>query len=138
DPNRQRFVFDSTRALIQELGDGWSNGFSRSQGSEQEPHETAKAVTPTDTQSGPPDGTPVSVLCLPAADEADELAAMMLAQLLRERGVSVKTAPASALASERLGFVEQEQASVVCISALPPGAVTAAKYLCKRLRGELP
>jgi hypothetical protein len=45
--------------------------------------------------------------------------------------------PAS-LASERLEVVAQEEVNVVCISALPPGALSAAKYLCKRLRAQLP
>ena len=118
DPDRQRFLFDSMRALIQELN---------------EQPEERHGEKPAE-----PDDKDVAVLCLPAADEADELAALMLARLLKQRGVSVKTAPASALTSERLGLVEEERVTLVCISALPPGALTPAKYLCKRLRTQLP
>jgi hypothetical protein len=42
------------------------------------------------------------------------------------------------LASERLEAVERERISLVFISAVPPGALTPARYLCKRLRGEFP
>jgi predicted PurR-regulated permease PerM/GAF domain-containing protein len=120
EPHRQRFIFDSTRALIQELGEGED--------------VSGGALKTPDASSD----QPASVLCLPASDEADELAAIMFSQLLGQRGIQVKTASASALASEHLGLVEKERVTLVCISAVPPGAVTSAKYLCKRLRTELP
>lgn len=34
--------------------------------------------------------------------------------------------------------VENLKADLVCVSALPPAAVTHARYLCKRLHGKLP
>jgi hypothetical protein len=35
---------------------------------------------------------------------------------------------------EVLAMAEQRKAHVVCVSAMPPGSVARARYLCKRLR----
>ena len=78
------------------------------------------------------------VLCLPARDEADEIAGTMLAQLLAMRGLVVQAVSVTALASERVDLVEQRQADVVCISAMPPAAATQARYLHKRLCARFP
>ena len=114
-PEQEKFIFETTRELIQELP------------------EREKEGTPDRSASGS-----ASILCLPAADEGDEIAGLMLAQLLAKRGIAAKNIPASALASERLELVQQEQVSVVCISALPPGAAAPARYLCKRIRADFP
>ncbi len=73
------------------------------------------------------------VLCLPARDKADELTAAMFAQLLRTTGVAAETGSAHALANEVVARVDETDARLVCISALPPGAVSHARYLCGRL-----
>jgi methanogenic corrinoid protein MtbC1 len=76
-------------------------------------------------------------LCLPARDEADEIVAMMLSQVLEQAGCDAKYIPVAALASEMVQIVEKYDAQVVCISALPPSALAHARYLCKRLRVKL-
>lgn len=73
------------------------------------------------------------VLCLPARDRADELTATMFAQVLRASGVTVETGSTHALASEVVARVDATTTPLVCISALPPGAVSHARYLCLRL-----
>ena len=84
------------------------------------------------------DSPTLCILCLPARDEADEIAAMMLAQLLETSGCVVQAVSVTALAGEMVDLVEQRQADVVCISATPPAAVMHARYLCKRLRARFP
>jgi hypothetical protein len=42
----------------------------------------------------------------------------------------------AALASEMLDAVEQRQAHIVVVSALPPGAVSYSRYLCKRVHAR--
>jgi hypothetical protein len=42
------------------------------------------------------------------------------------------------LVSELAAAVEGAGAAVVCIAALPPGGLTHARYLCKRLRARFP
>jgi len=81
----------------------------------------------------------LSILCLPARSQADELAAMMLAQVLEASGCRAQAITVSALAGEMVDLVDQcTAADVVCISATPPAAVMHARYLSKRLRGRLP
>lgn len=80
----------------------------------------------------------VSILCLPAHDDADEVAAMLFARLLQMEGVKAQFVSVTALTGEMVNLVEQNKADVVCISALPPSAVTKARYLSKRLRARFP
>jgi hypothetical protein len=80
----------------------------------------------------------VTVLCLPAHDESDELAAIMMMHLLELRGYRAFAMSPSALASEMLDEVAQKAADIILVSALPPTAVTHARYLCKRLQSRFP
>ncbi|SDL05198.1 Predicted PurR-regulated permease PerM [Modicisalibacter muralis] len=73
------------------------------------------------------------VLCLPARDAADELTAIMFAQVLRATGVTVETGSMRALSGEVVARVDATATALVCVSALPPGAVSHARYLCLRL-----
>lgn len=77
------------------------------------------------------------VVCLPASSEADELIALMLAHLLRQRGVAARTISSKSLASEMVEQVEDCRAPVLVISALPPASVMPATYLTKRLRARV-
>ena len=91
-----------------------------------------------------PDESPPStngdyvVLCLPARDNADELTATMFAQVLRATGVTVETGSVHALAGEVVARVDAAASPLVCISALPPEAVSHARYLCLRLASHNP
>jgi GAF domain-containing protein len=80
----------------------------------------------------------VSVAIVPARDPADELVGRMLAHLLELRGVGAKPLSAERLSGERLEAVAKLKVGVVCVSALPPQAVTHARFMGKRLRGLLP
>ena len=82
------------------------------------------------------DDASLNVLCLPARDEADELAGLMFAQVLQQNGHCARCVSFTALAGEMLDFVQRERSQVICVSALPPSAVTHARYLCKRLRAR--
>jgi predicted PurR-regulated permease PerM len=68
----------------------------------------------------------VTVLCVPAEDQADEICAKLLTSLLLEQGIKARTA--------RNGWAEEPKPDAVVISALPPDAVTAAKRVCRALR----
>ena len=80
----------------------------------------------------------LSILCLPARTEADEITALMLAQILETSGCVVQAVPVTSLAGELSDLVDRYTADVVCVSATPPAAVMHARYLCKRLRSHLP
>jgi predicted PurR-regulated permease PerM len=83
-----------------------------------------------------PQGCTVNIVCLPAHDEADEIANLMLVQLLEEYGYCAFSASQDQLASEMIESIEGHAAHAVVVSALPPAAVSHARYLCKRIHGK--
>ena len=85
-----------------------------------------------------PDGCVLKVVCLPAHDASDQLAATLFGQLLELRGYCVTVVSTEQLASEMVDAVETSKPDAVIVSALPPAAVTHARYLCKRLHGRVP
>jgi predicted PurR-regulated permease PerM len=126
DDERRELVLHGIRELIEELD-------------EQEPRGAEK-VPPATTPPRwtlPADAT-VNVLCLAARDRADELAAMMLAGLLKQRGYSAEAVGSDVLAGEMTALVEQKKADIVCLSALPPAAIAHARYVAKRLHVQSP
>ena len=148
DDRRERFIHKSLRVIVEELGEKQplppgplpeeppqvrtpGNG---KPGEPPRPEPSGKAPEPLVARVQVPVGCTVNVLVLPAGEEADEIAGLMLAQLLEGRGYRAAVSSASALVGEVLAMVEQRQTHVVCVSAMPPGSVARARYLCKRLR----
>ena len=146
DDRRQRFIHKSLRVIVEELGEKQppppgalpeepprvqTPGDGKP--GEPEPEPTGKAPQPAVVRVQVPVGYTVNVLVLPAGEEADEIAGLMLAQLLEGRGYCATVSSASSLVGEMVAMVEQRQAHVVCVSATPPGSVARARYLCKRL-----
>jgi predicted PurR-regulated permease PerM len=82
-------------------------------------------------------GVKFTVLCLPAADRADEVAAQLLVRLIELRGIEARAASITALKGEMLDLVDEVKPDAICISATPPAAVIHARYLCKKLRGRV-
>ncbi len=78
------------------------------------------------------------VLCVPAHDAADELTAVLLAQLLQASGISAAAVSAELLAAERIRTVSVEQPDLVCICGLPPSTIAHLRYLYRRLRSAEP
>jgi hypothetical protein len=91
-----------------------------------------------DAATGMEESASPAVLCLPARDRCDEMAARMLAQLLGGAGVRARAMSADALLSEMLEQVERVSPAVVCISAVPPAATLQSRVLAKRLRSRFP
>jgi predicted PurR-regulated permease PerM len=119
------FISQSTRDLIEELGE---RSFDQQTAADQD----AKAGTPNVAAlSG------LAVVCIPAGDEADELVAMMIAQLLKQLGCDVRHLPIGPRASI-LDQIATDVPQVVLVSALPPFVVGQARSLCKRLRQRHP
>ena len=84
------------------------------------------------------DAATAPVLCIPASHEGDELAALMLAQVLAQAGVAATVLSSKLLAAESIEQAAALAPSVVCVSSLPPVSTIAARALCKRLRAQLP
>src|SRR5258706_8297366 len=131
DEQRQRYIRQSMKERAEDLGERYRLPDSEAEGAEE-----TKLRTGNGNGNGDHDepGDKPCVLCLPARDEADEIVAMMLSQMLEQSGCVPKYIPVAALASEMVEIVEKYDARVVCISALPPSALAHARYLCKRIR----
>jgi predicted PurR-regulated permease PerM len=78
------------------------------------------------------------VLCLPAGDRADQLTAVMLAQVLQLGGFSVLVLPPSDAPGDSFANLTVEPGDTICISALPPFALMNARTSSKRLRARFP
>ncbi len=129
---RHKLIFQSLKDTVEELGEREKGIHAK---------EAAAEVKQSDGDASSLVATNVStlcILCLPAHDEADEIAGTMLAQLSATRGCVVEAVSVTSLASEMVDLVEKRKADVVCISAMPPAAAAHARYLCKRLQGRFP
>ncbi len=149
DAERSEQIRTTMREQVEEFGDNPPTA------PELPPPSPEKAASPSTTKG---DKTPISatfipdlprstkisgaekvrILCLPARDEADEIAGMMFAQVLAGIGFTAEAVSVNALASEIIELVRSKNANLVVISALPPSAVLHARYLCKRLHQNFP
>jgi hypothetical protein len=116
------YIVLTTRELIEEL----SLSLQTSE---------ASALTP-DQEATPLPKVPV-VFCA-VHDEADELALLMLQQVLDPARYAVELLGASMLTAEVVSRVQQSQVQLICLGALAPGGMAHTRYLCKRLRACFP
>jgi predicted PurR-regulated permease PerM len=128
DQPRHDFLVQSLNELIAEFGEPEPSLLS-------ETRETLPSSPPA-SQLSPYPG--FRVVCLPASDKADELAAAMLCQMLEADGYQTVCTPLADSWTKTLQGVSLEPGDIVCVSALPPFSLMSARSLCKRLRQELP
>jgi predicted PurR-regulated permease PerM len=134
DDASQKFICQSTRELIEEL---WEPR-AEDAGSANESAEAAESSAIDLPQAARArTAPPLNILCLPARDEADELVATMLAQVLERAGHRAQCIPVDA-AAEMLAQIRAAHPDVVCISALPPFAVPHVRSLYAKLRAQEP
>jgi hypothetical protein len=131
EDDQQEFVFDNARLLVEDIAPRAKEIIAGENGAK---HRLNGKEHPRDSQ--PTNGA--RVLCLPAHGPADEIAALMLTQLLATKGLRAMTVSADSLTSERLEKAGEEKIEVVCVAALVPDGFLHARYLCKRLRGQFP
>ena len=126
DPTHEEFLFLSINEMIVEFSE-----FPPAVSAPQElsgDAESSSAATPYDGR----------VLLVPAHDQADEITAVMLAQILEQEGRVALSCPLGAAPLEMLTLLQPGQEDVICISALPPYAFAPARTLCKQIRGRYP
>jgi predicted PurR-regulated permease PerM len=130
DKEREEFISKTTRFLVEDLAE------------RSEELMVGNTKSPTEDESKPArNGVAngeLTALCIPARDEADEIAAQMLVQLLNKRGLAAKSMDSQALASESLEQVGRDNPHVVCVASIPPLGYLHTRYLCRRLRTEYP
>ncbi len=127
DDEQRSLVFQSLRDIVVDLG-------TRPPAlSKIDADKTVAAFT------SPPDPAPAArVYCLPARAERDEMAGLMLAQLLDHQGFEAHNASPKIVSGELIAPLEEAQADVVCISVVAPSTVIHARYLCLKIRAAFP
>lgn len=78
------------------------------------------------------------VLVLPARAERDQVAGLMLVQLLRQRDFEVENLSAQMSAAEIVEAAVKADPDAICISVVPPSTLIHARYLTRKLRQRLP
>jgi predicted PurR-regulated permease PerM len=126
DDVRSSYLFQSATELIAELTDYRASGGA------------ATVLDVPCPQEAEPLAKAIPVVCVPANDQADEIAATMFAQLLEQCGHKTLLLPAGALSTEILSRLAEESETILCISAVPPFAFAHARKLALRLRQSLP
>ena len=124
EESRAKFILQSVREIIEEVHEA---EVARKQADSGMELELRAGTAPA-----------FAVLCLPGRDEADEIGAMLFAKVLRSEGIQTAFISVMALAGEMVEQIEQHRPDVVCISSLPPSALTHARYLSKRIRARFP
>ncbi len=124
DEETQNFIFQSTREIVEELADISSE--QQTEGTAEDASELSR------NKSGR-----VEVLCIPARDDADDVVAMLLSQLLERQGHRAQSIRIGTT-SEMLSQVAESNPALVCISALPPFAVEHTRALYAKLRAHSP
>jgi predicted PurR-regulated permease PerM/CheY-like chemotaxis protein len=119
----EQFVFTATRQIVEKLG------------GEPPDHRNGAATSNDDNRRLTPT---LNILGCPAHDEADESALLMFQQLLETTRYRVEIVADEKLTSEVLTEAREKRTGLVCIAAVQPGGLAQARYLCKRLRSQLP
>jgi len=107
DAERTRFVVETTRRIVEDLAP-----------------EQQNAAEPACAHA----------CIVPASDQADELAAAMLARLVP----GAQLCSSQSLASETLERIAEEGCSLICICAVPPDASSHAAYVARRVKKRFP
>lgn len=133
DEAKQHFIFQNTRILIEDMADRAEDlvaGTARKGGFLTKENESTKIVLDTPG--------PVEVLCIPARDEADELAAYMLKVMLQKRGHGARSISAGLTSTTVIEEIDRAKPKVTCVVAVPPFAYVQTRYICRRLRSHFP
>ena len=80
---------------------------------------------------------PKKIACIPVRDDADEIVGVMLAQLLDRAGYSAIAIPIGSV-NGMLAEAANAEPEIVCLSALPPYAISHARGIYRRLRMQQP
>ena len=129
----EQFICQSTKELIEELGQKAKEEIAVA--AKEIPADSEALATPVSVPERA--GPETRVVCLPARDEADEIVGIMLAQLLERAGYQAQ-AISIGITTEMLAQVKEADPEIVCISALPPFALSHARDLYKRVRAQVP
>lgn len=78
------------------------------------------------------------VICIPASDSADEIAATMLSRVLEQSGFVVIALPVFDSILDSLEMAQVAPEDILCISSVLPFAFTRAREVCLKIRSRFP
>ncbi|HSS96940.1 MAG TPA: AI-2E family transporter, partial [Terriglobales bacterium] len=103
DESRARFIHESARELVEEACDA----------------SLANSTEPAQSCANEEEKLPATVICIPARNESDEVAATMMVQILEREGHAAQALPRN-LMGKVFEELERHHPDVICISALYP------------------
>jgi len=127
DDEREAQLLSSVKFLVEDLSE-------RREAPAPDVKPTPEDASPTP----PPEPISLSILCIPAADESDEIIAVMLSKVLSKDGFEADMLSPTSSVAEKVAELGKRKVDIVVISALPPGALSPARYLNKRIRNAYP
>lgn len=80
----------------------------------------------------------VIVFGCPVRDDIDETAVHFLRKLFEQAPIHFELLSSRMLSAEVVARVREDPQAIVCLASLPPGGMAQTRYLCKRLRSEMP
>jgi predicted PurR-regulated permease PerM len=132
DEAKEQFVYQKTHILVEDMAERADELLAVEAGA-----KTALLSTSNDSPKIVLEPTgPIEVLCIPARDEADELAAYMFKLMLQKRGIAAKALTARLSVPEVTEEIERSKPKAACVVAVPPFARMHTRYLCRRVRHE--
>jgi hypothetical protein len=102
------------------------------------PKEADGAIDGPAAKSPPAWPGDAPVLCMPGHGPLDEMFALLVAQMVKRKGLGTHAEPANALSMERFFSLETEGVELVCLCYLGMVKPTQIRYAIKRLRRRLP
>jgi hypothetical protein len=131
DTTRERYIFLSVKEMIVEY---WNHAPAQTPlGISADTNEPPAPLL--ETQNPAFNGR---VFCVPAVDEADEITASMLAQLLERVGIPAIVFPIGETINSMFTHIELQPQDVICLSALPPFAFAQARTSARQLKIKFP
>jgi len=124
DRTREAFVFMSVKEMVVEFSE--------------QTLKTDSLLADTPREEKIPEASAGRVFCVPANDEADEITAAMLAQLLEQAGYAAVSFSLDAAQQQAAGFMNPGESDTFCVSALPPFAFARARTLSRELQMRFP
>jgi hypothetical protein len=124
----QKFIFETLRGFIQVPESSPAAA----------PQQAAETLRRRGLRSAGDHSERPSLMGFPGGDEADELALLMLAELLGAEDWRMQVLSSQMLCSEMLAALGQENPAVVCLCVLPEGQLFPARQFCKAVRSNYP
>jgi predicted PurR-regulated permease PerM len=137
DEMRESFLFLSVSEIVSELAISGTDEFS-TKSKKLKWRQMPPVAQGLPSISVAPAPSTIRIFCLPANDQADEITASMLSQLLERAGHGVLSLSVGSSFEEIWTYLPPEPQDVVCISAVPPFAFAQSQALCQRIRMHLP